>query len=351
MFDTFQIGNYKAISLIGEARLPENGFSVSFTGDFGFWYEYPDSESLATRLAMDNELLSNFDLRVINLEFILPATRGREKDIKCDAISLDYLKGSIFDIVSLANNHAAVFGIEGVTHNIESLKQAGKSIIGVKDSPVAKISNIGIYSLTDLLDDSDPDHQIYRTSDKEIQFLLSELDDCEVVIGFPHLGSRSIYPSPRELDYVKKLQKAGTDLIVCTGSHFPKGFVSIDGNPVCFGLGNYLFDWAGGDTEPVGMHVVANFTDEGLTQLFAIPFNNQVTSECSGVLTNQEFENFLKEFEARSTDDLSCFWNDPRTQAGVMDRLKNLDRRKIKRLRPRHIFYGLRAIWAKLVKR
>jgi hypothetical protein len=355
MFDSFRIGNYQAISLFGKAAPPEGLFTVSFTGDFGFWNRHPSPEAIRLQLEAEQPLLSRFDLRVINLEFILPGTGGGNADLECESVALSYLMDAGFQIVSLANNHAAAFGPEGLQHNVDKLEEAGISVIGLSDRRIHMFEkdgfHYGIYALTDLLDDADPHGRVLRSRTEDVKNLHAEMDGLHTRIGFPHLGSRSVYPSPHEISQAGNLFDSGTDLLVCTGAHFAKGFVHLNGKPVCFGLGNHLFAWEGGGTEPVGMHLVASFDNGELQQLFALPFHNTIMSGQTGPLDEKTFKAFSSELADRSTTDTSRFYSDPRTQEGAMERLRNLRLRDLINLRPRHVTYGLRALFAKLMRR
>ena len=354
MFESFTINGYRALALMGEAAPPEGGYTVSFTGDFGFWNRWPSPEVMRHQLEVEWPLLSNFDLRVINLEFILPGFRGGEADRQCETAALGYLRDAGFHVASFANNHAAAFGAEGLQYNIERLEEAGLAVIGLADRSIYCVEGeglrIGIYSLTDLLDDADPDGRVLRSRPTDIGRLHARMASLDFRIGFPHLGSRSIYPSPHELTQARALLMAGTDLLVCTGSHFDTGFVELDGKPVCFGLGNHLFTWDGGSTEPVGIHLVAHFCAGGLKQLFAVPFHNAVMREEVGPLEDKTFADFACKFVDRSTVNSSRFWSDPRTQSGALERLGNLRLGDLGKIRLRHVVYGLRALAAKFIK-
>ena len=113
----FQIGDYRALVLLGQAKILGDVHYVSFTGDFGFAGRLPSTEAIERHIAQESALLSNFQLKVINLEFIFPGNSKRELDRQIDKVTIDLMKRTGYDLVSRANNHARDHRREGVSYN------------------------------------------------------------------------------------------------------------------------------------------------------------------------------------------------------------------------------------------
>ncbi|GEM_PF-2075052 len=65
----------------------------------------------------------------------------------------------------------------------------------------------------------------------------------DIVIFMPHWGPEySPYPNPNQRKYAKLAVKLGADLIIGNHTHVIQGFETIDGVPVFYGLGNFVFD-------------------------------------------------------------------------------------------------------------
>ena len=65
----------------------------------------------------------------------------------------------------------------------------------------------------------------------------------DVVIFMPHWGPEySPYPNPNQRKYAKLAVKLGADLIIGNHTHVIQGYETIDGVPVFYGLGNFVFD-------------------------------------------------------------------------------------------------------------
>ena len=84
----------------------------------------------------------NFQLKVINLEFILPGNSKRELDRQIDKVSIDLMKRAGYDLVSRANNHAIDHRPEGVSYNTELLQEAGLKMIGPRAAFLLQLGNI-----------------------------------------------------------------------------------------------------------------------------------------------------------------------------------------------------------------
>ena len=351
-----QVNGWPALALQGPPEIPDGACTISFTGDFGFWNRHPDIAAISDNIEREREFLAGFDLRVLNLEFNLPGQGGRPSDFECERASLEIITRLGFDVISLANNHAASHGDIGISRNVNLLEERNIAIIGLRDRPsfMQEIAGfrLGLFSVTHLLDDPDREGRVLRTEPHHLSLIRESLAGSDVVIGFPHLGSRSIYPTPHERKLARQLLGIGANLLVCTGSHFVKGMLLTDSRPVVYGLGNHWFTWSGGGTEPIGMHLVVAVTESGqIAGLYAVPFHNDIMNGMSGPLDDKEADAFFHEYMARSVDDPSLVWSDPRMQKGVLDRLQNLSWAQLRRLRPRHLSYGLRVLYHRLTGR
>ena len=150
----------------------------------------------------------------------------------------------------------------------------------------------------------------------------------------------SFYPSPHERKQVVRILEAGADLVVCTGSHFFKGFVSERGKPVVYGIGNHLLSYVDDNTEPVGMHFVAGFRTGKLVQLFVIPFHNEIMKGKTGPLYGPDFALFQKNLLARSTSDPNRYFSDPSSLARLKERIHRFGFSELKEMRPRYVIYA-----------
>jgi Bacterial capsule synthesis protein PGA_cap len=344
-----RIGHYRAIVLLGEPRLLPDVQYVSFAGDYGFSRRLPSTEAIERHIAQESALHSNFQLKVINLEFMLPGSSKRELDRQIDKVTIDLMKRTGYNLVSRANNHAMDYGREGVTYNTGLLQDAGLKMIGTREFPVYNwetgAGKIAIFSLTDYTDRPDPDGLILKINEADLDLIKKESSKADFRIAFAHLGSMSPYPSPHERTQVERILEAGADLVVCAGSHFSKGFVYERGKPVIYDIGNHLLSYVDHVTEPVGIYFVAGFRTKKLVQLVVIPFHNEIFSGKIGPLDDTDLASFQKTLLDRSTSDPNKYFSDPSSLIRLQQGLNRFSFSKLNELRGRHILYAASVLY------
>ena len=345
----FRIGDRIAIALMGAPRLRDDVHYVSFAGDLGFYPGQPQPEDLEVFMAPDRALLDHFDLNAINLEF-LPGDDPTARRL-VDTV----LAAGGYDLISLANNHALDKGQSILAAEAAHHEESGLTVIGTTDRPVhtwhVGDQRVAIYSLTHYTD-VEPDSNeagagVAIIDADTLDRLAHETAGHDFRIAFIHLGSLSRFPSPHEMQLVQKVIAAGADLVVCSGSHFVKGFRTVDDTPVLFGTGNHLFSYKGTNTEPVGMHVVAGIGSGGLEQIFAIPFGGDWDQGPYGPLDREATTAFAEKLRVRSNPEAGDYFTDDRTASIFWDELSRLNLKKLQKLEPRHFAYAVRILFAR----
>jgi hypothetical protein len=335
---------------MGPPNLQEGIQYVCFSGDQGFNGWLPTEHDLTTYVKREASLLSRFQLRLVNLEGPLPGLSGSPGDRRIDDVLLHSLAAAGYDVVGRANNHGLDLGPEGVRYTEQRLANAGLPTLGERRFPVfhwrVGNSRIDICAMADVMDYPDPDHLIVMIDEEGLALVAKETAGAAFRIAFAHIGSASRFVSPHERAQVDRLLNAGFDLVVCTGSHFIKGFVLEKGRPVAYGIGDHMTSlvYTRTDTEPVGMHLVAGFVGNRLAQVFAVPFHNDFRGGRVGPLDDAAFREFVTTLQERSVSDASKYYSDQRALKGVVDGIKGLRISELTRLRPRHLIYGARIV-------
>ncbi len=86
------------------------------------------------------ELLRNSDASFANLEMLFhdyesyPAHQGGGTYMRADPIMAKELSWAGFDLISIANNHAGDYGVEGLRHTLRYIKEAGMIYAGAGES-------------------------------------------------------------------------------------------------------------------------------------------------------------------------------------------------------------------------
>lgn len=162
------------------------------------------------------------------------------------------LKKAGVDIVNLANNHTLNYGQKGLEETKELLTQSGIDYVGDNNLVIKKVgdttfgflgferSQQGNPTLTTV------DRELIRDSDPKVDVL---------VVGI-HWGveyQEKALPGVREL--AKELVDLGVDLVVGHHPHWVQDSQIINGKPVYYSLGNFIFDQMWSENTKIGLAV------------------------------------------------------------------------------------------------
>jgi len=243
---------------------------VVFVGDLNFarslareWIFGGRGDSV---LAGVRERLRAADIAVGNLESIL-LERGQTTDptgalrFAGPVEAIDLLKDAGFDVVGTANNHAWDFGREGLLESLLHLDMAGLAHAGTGENPEAawrpalvraKGWTVAIYSLTAIFNDPSmsvvglPAGCCVAWADTEVaarEFRLARDSlGADLVLVALHAGLeyREVPPAA-VVALARGLIHAGADAVIGAHPHVPQGIELVDGRPVAYSLGNFVF--------------------------------------------------------------------------------------------------------------
>ncbi len=160
------------------------------------------------------------------------------------------------DFVSLANNHIKDYGADGIKDTRRILRSNGLAFGGAgadleqarsisylhaRDTKVAIIPCLDIVKI--YWADTDESGATPCLDRYLVPDIKQAAKSADVVIVFPHWGveySRQPLPSMRK--HAARWAKAGADLVLGAHSHVAGAIEDIDGTPVMYSLGNFIFD-------------------------------------------------------------------------------------------------------------
>lgn len=246
---------------------------VVAVGDLSFNGQY---HSLLKRRGSDfpfravAPLWSEADLRLGNLESPVTASPRFAPDkctLRAPALALDSLKGARLNCVSLANNHMMDFGPAGLRDTCRQLSDAGIAHTGAGEIDSQALApavlmvrgeTVGILAFCDVVQISplyagptSPGVAAGRPEIcvERIRALRSQVDWLLVLM---HWGTEMAQlPSPAQRVWARQMVEAGADLILGHHPHVLQPMETIDGVPVFYSLGNFLFSemrWRGQNT-------------------------------------------------------------------------------------------------------
>jgi len=169
-----------------------------------------------------------------------------------------------FDMVSVATNHIKDCGLMkgwcdyAFLDTLENLRRvgilpvgAGKSLKEALQPVVVTVNGVrfGFVSLGDSkMDDSvfatQDNPGIARLTEENLEIAIDAARQVsDVVIALPHWGPENVaLPNGIQRNQARQFVKAGADLLVGNHAHVVQAIQEIDGVPVFYGLGNFIFD-------------------------------------------------------------------------------------------------------------
>jgi len=176
----------------------------------------------------------------------------------------DALQRAGFDVMSVATNHIKDCGRmkgwcnETFFDTLENLARVdiaylggGENLRAAMQPRVVTVNGVrfGFVALGDSkMDESvfatDRNPGIARLNEENIRAAIAQArQSADVVIALPHWGSEDNYiPNWNQRTQAKQLVAAGADLVVGNHTHVVQAIQEIDGAPVFYGLGNFVFD-------------------------------------------------------------------------------------------------------------
>ena len=269
-----------------------------FAGDFLFDSGYSVMTKISQSGGIGNVIgadlmaqMQSADVTMINNEFPYTnegtPTAGKQYTFHADPSCVKYLQDMGVDAVSVANNHSYDYGETGLLNTLTTLESAGIAHAGAGRN-LDEASHIIYYNVgeikialiasTDIEQMDNPDTKgatetepgVFRSVDDKL--LLQRIQQAKAtgafVVVFIHWGKESVTePSWLPLEQAPQIAAAGADLIVGDHSHCLQKLDYVNGVPVIYSLGNFLFNSKTVDT----CLLKATFDRNGLKNLQFIP--------------------------------------------------------------------------------
>jgi Bacterial capsule synthesis protein PGA_cap len=206
-----------------------------------------------------------------------------------------FLKNSGFNLMGIANNHCEDQGSKGLIETMSYLSKAGISYFGSGKTkkeawkPFIFKKNgikIGFISITSLYNFPPRRKGAYyavtsfRKLYKKLPPIVKKLKPkVDFVVVALHFGEEYLHYSRRYEDrLMKKLEKAGTDVMIGTHPHVLRGVQIINKFVAFWSLGNFLFDFAYKKTikeRLTGKKRVVNTRQSGIVNLEFVKTSTQ----------------------------------------------------------------------------
>lgn len=208
------------------------------------------------------EQLKVADILMVNNEFPF-SDRGepmadKQFTFRCSPSYVKALNEMGVDIVSLANNHTLDYGRAALSDTFSVLDGAGilyggagDSVERAKEVQVMEVNGkkYGFIAVSRVVPSADwkiesatPGMFTCYDATALIEVIKEAKQTCDFVTVFPHWGTEySEQPNAVQRELAKQCMDAGADLIVGAHTHCLEGIEYIDGKPVFYSLGNFIF--------------------------------------------------------------------------------------------------------------
>jgi len=213
--------------------------NIVFLGDFKLDFNNP-----CLPFEADSQIIANFECAIAE-NFNNGKNKAYPVIFKPSAI--DAINNISFSALNIANNHVYDAGDEGFSTLQSSLKQFNKiQTFGTIESPWSSI-NIGDKKCA-IIGSLEPCRSRGKKifPQENVKKLILELKSrYDYIIVTPHWGKEAeyaLYPSPAQRGLARQWIHAGASAVLGHHSHTVHGYEWIDGKPVFYSLGNFLFE-------------------------------------------------------------------------------------------------------------
>ena len=195
---------------------------------------------------------------LINLECVLSdkgsATASKHYSLRAPLEAMQVLTSARIKAVSLANNHAADFGRDGLLDAIARLRANQISVVGASETAAyaphifttRTSAKVAVIALDDA-DDATDETLIARARNRErVAAVIAEArSKATFVLVFLHWGDENTRRvSDRQRELARWLIDHGADAVAGSHPHCVQPFDAYHGRPIFYSLGNLVFDGA-----------------------------------------------------------------------------------------------------------
>ena len=210
------------------------------------------------------ESLRQADIVFINLENPIIEDCPPHTDGFKFCASPKMLEGLVFsgvDIVNLANNHAGNYGQKGIEETQSLLRQKGIAATGLGELVILEREDT-LFGFLGF------DLTTRNLSEEDLMIINQSNTKVDVLIIGVHWGVEYTQtPTDTQRVWAREIIEAGADAIAGHHPHWVQSSEIIDGKPVYYSLGNFVFDQMWSERTREGTVVELTFRDGKLDSL------------------------------------------------------------------------------------
>lgn len=285
---------YESIIFVGDVLLARNVEFLMRQHTIDYPYEGLDFLTLANNPA----IVGNFEASIPKEHNPTPI---KQITFSVDERLAGTLRSNGFTHVSLANNHSYDFGKEGLLHTRNVL---GKDLVTFGDPKEINTQSSSVVQINDVRVGLLGINALEEVDSMSLKNKLQELSKLsEFQIIYIHWGEEyALRHNQQQRNLAEDLVLYGADLIIGHHPHVVQGVDLIDGVPVFYSLGNYIFDQYFSQDVKEGLVLALDFSNSILISL--IPVTSEVTLSQPTLMSPDKHADFLEKLARRSHPDL-----------------------------------------------
>lgn len=246
-------------------------------------------------------LFQDADLSIANLESPTPIGWRQHNSgttFTGNPALLRVIKDAGFDFLSLANNHIGDGGVLRIPETVAAVKAAGMQSGGaganLAEAQRPWLTEVGGITVGIVaVDQINPSYHARANragsapigvNEMRVSIAAARAAGADFVIVFPHWGIEfQAQPTASQRRFAKGAINAGADMVLGSHSHWASAMEVIDGKPVFYSMGNFVFDqnWSVETSE--GIVIESTFAGSRLVSTRMLPT----------VILNQSQPNFV----------------------------------------------------------
>lgn len=237
------------------------------------------------------DIVANADIAVANLE--APATNHvevfmeKEFIVKTSPEAIEAIKGSGFDVVTLANNHIMDYGAIGLKDTIELLDKAKIRYAGagkdLKHARMPAIINIKGTKIAFLAYSKVFPEEFYATNESSgtapgfIEYVRDDIKDIKkladiIVVSFHWSEELLKYPKEYQVKLAHLSIDSGASLVIGHHPHVIQEIERYKDGLILYSVGNFIFG-SYGQYRAEGVMILVKFTKSRIASAEIIPLN------------------------------------------------------------------------------
>lgn len=169
------------------------------------------------------------------------------------------------DILNLANNHTNNYGDDGLKQSKDFLQKEKIDYVGVDNLIIKDINKIKFGFLGF-------DFMSKKPKESDYELIKNSKNQVDVLIVMTHWGNEYISKANNnQKEIAKKIIANGADVIVGGHPHWVQDMEYIDGKPVFYSLGNFVFDQSWSEETKKGLVIRLNYKGKKLINIDKLP--------------------------------------------------------------------------------